>query len=107
MTATARARALSPTAQHIQLPSSLIVGNRQTLKLQVLDALDAGARQIVLDFRGTAYIDSSGLGVLVSVNKSCRDRGAELVLAGLNTELRALFELYQLHQLFRIEDGDR
>ncbi|MGH7674047.1 MAG: STAS domain-containing protein [Gemmatimonadales bacterium] len=80
----------------------LIVGNRHELKQKVLDALEGGARRFVIDFTQTGYIDSSGLGVLVSLSKKIREQGGELRLAGLNEDLQTLFELTKLDTLFTI-----
>ena len=80
----------------------LIVGNRHELKQKVLDALEGGARRFVIDFTQTGYIDSSGLGVLVSLSKKIREQGGELRLAGLNEDLQTLFELTKLDTLFSI-----
>ena len=80
----------------------LIVGNRQELKQRVLDAVDGGSRKFVVDFTRTGYIDSSGLGVLVSLSKKIREQGGELRLAGLNEDLQTLFELTKLDTLFSI-----
>jgi anti-sigma B factor antagonist len=55
-----------------------------------------------VDFAGTGYIDSSGLGVLVSLSKKIREQGGELRLANLNDDLRTLFELTKLDSLFHI-----
>src|SRR5260370_28298647 len=80
----------------------LMVGNGQELKQKVLDALDVGAKKFVLDFTRTGYIDSSGLGVLVSLSKKIREQGGDLRLAGLNEDLQTLFELTKLDTLFAI-----
>ena len=82
----------------------LIVGNRHELKQKVLDALEQGERKFLIDFTSTGYIDSSGLGVLVSLSKKIREVGGELRLAGLNEDLRTLFELTKLDSLFAIAD---
>ena len=66
----------------IEVEGQLIVGNRQELKQRVLDALEAGSRKFLIDFTKTGYIDSSGLGVLVSLSKKIRDEGGDLRLAG-------------------------
>jgi anti-sigma B factor antagonist len=58
----------------------------------------------VIDFAQTGYIDSSGLGVLVSLSKKIREQGGELRLSSLNEDLRTLFELTKLDTLFRIAD---
>lgn len=88
----------------IEVEGQLIVGNRQELKQGVLDKLDSGDLKFVIDFANTGYIDSSGLGVLVSLSKKIREQGGELRLSSLNEDLRTLFELTKLDTLFRIAD---
>jgi len=86
----------------VGVDGQLIVGNRQELKQKVLDALEGGAKKFVVDFTRTGYIDSSGLGVLVSLSKKIREQGGDLRLAGLNEDLQTLFELTKLDTLFSI-----
>ena len=88
----------------IEVEGQLIVGNRQELKQQVLEQLEGGDQKFVIDFANTGYIDSSGLGVLVSLSKKIREQGGELRLSSLNEDLRTLFELTKLDTLFRITD---
>lgn len=89
----------------VDVEGQLIVGNRQELKQKVLEELEDGERTFVIDFENTGYIDSSGLGVLVSLSKKIREQGGELRLAGLNEDLRTLFELTKLDTLFKIADS--
>jgi anti-sigma B factor antagonist len=86
----------------IDVEGQLIVGNRQELKQKVLEELEGGGRKFLIDFSNTGYIDSSGLGVLVSLSKKIREQGGELRLANLNDDLRTLFELTKLDTLFHI-----
>ena len=88
----------------VEVEGQLIVGNRQELKQKVLEHLEGGDRKFVIDFSNTGYIDSSGLGVLVSLSKKIREQGGELRLSSLNEDLRTLFELTKLDTLFRIAD---
>jgi anti-anti-sigma factor len=88
----------------VGVDGQLIVGNRQELKQKVLDELEKGARKFLIDFSNTGYIDSSGLGVLVSLSKKIREQGGELRLADLNEDLRTLFELTKLDTLFQIAE---
>ena len=88
----------------VDVDGQLIVGNRQELKLKMLEELDKGGRKFLIDFAKTGYIDSSGLGVLVSLSKKIREQGGELRLANLNDDLRTLFELTKLDTLFQIAD---
>jgi len=89
----------------VDVEGQLIVGNRQELKQKVLDELEGGARKFLIDFSNTGYIDSSGLGVLVSLSKKIREQGGELRLANLNEDLRTLFELTKLDTLFHIANN--
>ena len=89
----------------VQVEGQLIVGNRQELKDLVQAAVEKGDRRILIDFSRTGYIDSSGLGVLVSLSKKIREQGGELRLANLNEDLRTLFELTKLDTLFHISNN--
>jgi len=89
----------------IDVEGQLIVGNRQELKQKVLEEHEEGERKLLVDFANTSYIDSSGLGVLVSLSKKIREQGGELRLSNLNEDLRTLFELTKLDTLFKIADS--
>ena len=86
----------------VDVDGQLVVSNRQEFKQLVLDEVDQGVRLVVIDFTKSAYIDSSGLGALVSLGKRIREAGGELRLAALNEELRTLFELTRLDSLFPV-----
>lgn len=88
----------------VQVEGQLIVGNRLELKELIQTALDKNERRILIDFSRTGYIDSSGLGALVSISKRVRETGGELRLSGLNEDLRSLFELTKLDTLFAIAE---
>ncbi|MEO6068472.1 MAG: STAS domain-containing protein [Gemmatimonadales bacterium] len=91
----------------VQVDGQLIVGNRQELKQLVQEALDHSERKFLVDFSKAGYIDSSGLGALVSISKKVREQGGELRLSGLNEDLRSLFELTKLDTLFSISDSTK
>lgn len=86
----------------VRAEGQLVVGNRIELKELMAKQLAAGERRFVIDFTNTGYIDSSGLGALVTVAKQVREQGGDMRLAGLNEDLRALFELTKLDTLFSI-----
>ncbi len=88
----------------VQVDGQLIVGNRQELKQLVQEAVDHGEKKFLVDFAKAGYIDSSGLGALVSISKKVREQGGDLRLSGLNEDLRSLFELTKLDTLFAIAD---
>ncbi len=86
----------------VAVEGQLIVGNRQELKQRVLDEIERGERKFLVDFDKTGYIDSSGLGVLVSLSKRIRELNGDLRLSNLNDDLKTLFELTKLDTLFQI-----
>ncbi len=89
----------------LEVEGTLIVGNRQELKQKVIEELETGTRKVLVDFDKTTYIDSSGLGVLVSLAKKIREMGGDLRLANLNEDLQTLFELTKLDTLFQISES--
>jgi anti-sigma B factor antagonist len=84
----------------VTVDEQLVVSNRHEFKQAILDAVEQGARLVLVDFANAGYIDSSGLGALVSLSRRLREVGGDLRLIGLNDDLRALFELTRLDALF-------
>lgn len=60
---------------------------------------------VVLDLTPVTFMDSSGLGVLVSVMKALRGRG-EMRLIGVHSRIRELFGLTGLSRVFLIDDDE-
>jgi anti-sigma B factor antagonist len=90
----------------VGIDGALDVSTREELEGLVLDAVERGERAFRLDFSRAGFVDSSGLGVLVSLNKKISERGGAVALAGLDDDLRHLLELTRLATLFRIEGGE-
>src|SRR5918912_4485925 len=90
----------------VDVEGQLVVGNRQELKQAVLEEVERGERKFIIDFSRTGYIDSAGLGILVSVSKKVRESGGELRLTNLNDDLRTLFELTKLGVLFQFAEPE-
>ena len=68
----------------------------------ILGMLEAGGQQVVVDLSGVSFIDSSGLGALLSGYKNATLRSGSFVLAGLQPRVRSMFELTRLHRVFEI-----
>lgn len=58
--------------------------------------------RLVVDLSGVHFIDSSGLGVLVTVLRSVSQQGGDIKIAGLHAEVQALFTLTRLDKVFDI-----
>jgi anti-sigma B factor antagonist len=86
----------------IAIVGRLVQENRQDFKREVLDQLARGKRHIILNCLECEYIDSTGLGVLVTLRKKIGDAGGTLVIENLNDDLRTLFGLTKLDVLFGV-----
>lgn len=89
----------------VEVDGELTVGNREQFKKVVLDRVASGERKFLVDFEESSYIDSTGLGALVSLSRKIREVGGRLLLVGLNEDLRTLFELTKLDSVFEIADS--
>ncbi len=58
--------------------------------------------KVVFDMSNTEFVDSSGLGAIVSILKRMHEVKGDLKLCGLKKPVRALFELVRMHRVFEI-----
>jgi anti-sigma B factor antagonist len=67
----------------------------------VVDAIvDEGRLAITLELSGLRLIDSSGVGVIVSLFKRVRANGGQVRIQGLRDQPRAIFRLLRLDRVF-------
>lgn len=77
------------------------------LKEDVTSMIKSKITLLVLDMSGVDFIDSSGLGSLVSCLRLVNSENGDIRLAALQDQIRALIELTRLHRVFQIfEDRD-
>jgi anti-sigma B factor antagonist len=58
------------------------------------------APTMILDFTGVPYLDSSGLGSLVSAYTSCQKSGRRVALTGINQRVLKVFEITKVEPIF-------
>ncbi|MBH8561981.1 anti-sigma factor antagonist [Nostoc sp. CENA67] len=89
----------------VQVPARLsvleAVGFKQTC--QDLTQANSHPQQIILDFHQTTFMDSSGLGALVSNFKTAQEKGIALILRNVTPQVMAVLNLTGLDQVFPIE----
>jgi anti-sigma B factor antagonist len=76
--------------------------NSAELKTQMLTFFDEGKNNLIIDLKAVRFVDSSGLGSLVSGFKNASARNGNLKLCGLQPQVRSMFELTRLHRVFEI-----
>jgi anti-sigma B factor antagonist len=75
------------------------------LKDRILKLFEEGRSDIVVDLGEVQFIDSSGLGALLSGHKTAAQRSKSFALSGLQPRVRSMFELTRLQRVFEIYPG--
>ncbi|KQO45286.1 MULTISPECIES: STAS domain-containing protein [unclassified Frigoribacterium] len=79
----------------------LTVVSTPQLRDEVAARLAAGDRLIVVDLSGTTFVDSSGLGALVSCLKSARQAGGDLRLVAPTEQVSMVLRLTNLDRILK------
>lgn len=90
----------------ITAPARLIADCRVAFRAAALDAIEraeAAGSPVVVDLAATKEIDSSGLGLLVLIEKRGREKGLTTVLRRPGHEVRTMLAVTKLEMLFTIE----
>jgi anti-sigma B factor antagonist len=80
---------------------TLDASNAKALKADLAGVLAPGAK-LVFDLAAVKFIDSSGLGVLLSCLRQVHSSAGDLKLCAMAKPVRALFELVRMHRIFEI-----
>ena len=70
-------------------------------KGKIVDWINSGNNRIVLDLSRVDFIDSSGLGAIVSCLKTLGGNG-DLVICGIQETVMSLFKLTRMNRVFQI-----
>lgn len=82
---------------------SLDAKDASRFKEQVIGLINENdTSSVVCDLSQLQFIDSSGLGSLLSVLRELNTRGGDLKLSGMNQSIRTMFELVKMHKIFEI-----
>ena len=77
-----------------------------TLRDAVHDSLAKGSKRILLNLGDISYIDSSGIGELVSAFTSVKNGGGELKLLNLTRKVHDLLQITKLYTVFDVKDDE-
>lgn len=87
----------------IYIPEDFSVDEALSFRDKVYSLLNHDTKNFVLDFRNCTFIDSTGLGVLVSTLKKCSEINGSLKLTHVNSNVMKVFNLTRLDKVFDIE----
>lgn len=80
---------------------ALDAGNSQSFKQSMAPILE-GHLKVILDMGQLQFIDSSGLGAILSCLRQLNGVGGDLKLSAITKPVRTLFELVRMHKVFDI-----
>jgi anti-sigma B factor antagonist len=79
----------------------LDASNAGDLKRDIAPILETNAK-VVIDLSRLRFVDSSGLGAMLSCLRQLTAKGGDLKLCGMSKQVRAAFELVRMHRIFDI-----
>ena len=91
----------------VDISGRIVLGEESAaLRVLINDLLKNGHKKILLNLKDVNYIDSSGLGHLVSTFASVRKEGGDLKLLNLTNKVHDLLQITRLYTVFDISDDE-
>jgi anti-sigma B factor antagonist len=95
---------LSDTQYVISLAGEVDLYTAPEFKQQLLEVIEAGGRDVIVDLSNTTFIDSTTLGVLVGGVKRLRTNDGQLSLVCSDRNITKIFEITGLDRVFTIHE---
>jgi len=77
------------------------------VKTHLVEALKQNGVQLTLNLKNIKFIDSTGIGVLISALKTARQNNSSFVLCSVQHDVMSLLKLMKLDQIFDIDTGEK
>lgn len=91
----------------VELSGRLTLGDASAqLRDTLRDLLNQGKKKIVLNLGQVGYIDSSGLGELVSGFTTVKNQGGQLKLTNLTQKVNDLLTITKLYTVFEVHNDE-
>jgi anti-sigma B factor antagonist len=91
----------------LDISGRIVLGaETETLRTAVRELVGKGKKKIILNLAGVDYIDSSGVGELVSSFTAVRNSGGELKLLNLTQKVQDVLNVTKLYTVFDIKDDE-
>lgn len=77
-------------------------GDTDDVRAAVGDFLEQGIRRVVVDLRRVNYLNSTGIGAIISVHTTMRRNGGDVKLTGLSENVQSLLAITKLIDVFDV-----
>ena len=91
----------------IDIRGDVTAASESALMSAYEEAAQQGARRLVLNFSGLEYMNSGGIGMLVTLLVRANRHNRQLAAFGLSEHYREIFELTRLDEAITIYDDER
>lgn len=86
----------------IHCGGSLDADSVPAFKKVTTELVNGGAVQLVINCASLNFIDSMGLGALISLLRRARSKEGDVKVASLSDDVKTIFEITRLHRLFDV-----
>lgn len=90
----------------LRIAGDVTSGSEGDLMAGFTRAVDDGATAVVLDFAGMEYMNSGGIGLLVTLLVRAQRSGIRLLATGLSNHYREILALTRLEEAIEIHDDE-
>lgn len=87
----------------VNLLGSMYVEEAAILREKLIVFMEFGHKEFIIKLNNVDYIDSSGLGVLVAIQKRALQMKGSVTLVGASGIVKELFELTRLNKVFAMQ----
>lgn len=77
----------------------------EEVKMELKPLLMEPGNKLVLDMKNIEFIDSSGIGCVISLVKTAKSNGAQMKICNLSKEVQDVFSLLHLQMILDIEES--
>lgn len=84
----------------LQIVGNLDADSVTRFKKQTYQLAEEGCRQFVIDFSDCPFVDSMGLGALISLLRKVRTQQGDVKITRLGKDVATIFEITRLNRLF-------
>jgi len=89
----------------VMVEGEVNLSNSMSLRASLKKLMDDGSRKISVDLLKVAFIDSSGLAVLIEAVQNLEPLKGQLRLCNVNANIRGIFEITKIHKLINIYEN--
>jgi len=86
----------------MDIPKDFVVDEVAIFRTEINNLIEEGQKDFTFNFEKCDFIDSTGLGALVSIYKKCNEKGGSAKLKSLKPDVEKLFKLTRLDKVFEI-----